>query len=85
METELQYGPNPFTLEGQAVLAASGLKVRRSRGARKGAELAALYDKLGKAEADLSRAFNRWQKLRQQCARRSKQIDKEFAENATVE
>ena len=85
MDIEQKLGPqNPFSLEGQIALAAAGIKVKRSRGARKAAQLADLYAKVTAAESDLARTFNRWQKYRAAATRLEKRLDKEFAENAAT-
>lgn len=85
MDIELEkLAENPWSLEGQLRLIEAGIRVRPKRTARRGQQLAKLYEKVAAAESDLARAFNRWQKYRAQAARMEKRLDREFAEAAVA-
>lgn len=48
------------------------------------AKYSKLLDKLNEAETDLTRAFNKWQKLRGQVKRAAKTLDRQFKERADI-
>jgi hypothetical protein len=67
-------GRDPWTLEGQAELAAAGLKNKRRGVAALSDRYARALDELRRAEDKLARTLRKWEKARAKCRRLEREL-----------